>query len=119
MDKLQANGAISWLETLMSVCNEPLLSALASYERALRFKDKHSPWLNQQRWAAIRALLVATESETRRCLNKKSFLMFSLNFFPVLRAAKVGKIAGTSLRKNTQLRADSTLLNSIVTCWRL
>lgn len=72
----------------MRVYNEPLLSALASHERALRLKDKNSPWLNPQRWAAIRALLVATDSETRRWLNKEKFFHAFLQLFPSIEGCK-------------------------------
>jgi hypothetical protein len=79
--KLLPDCATSLLETLISVYNEPLISALASYERVERLENG-SPWSNQQRWAAIRALLVATESETRRWFKKDSLFDVFLELFP-------------------------------------
>jgi hypothetical protein len=79
--KLQPDCATSLLETLISVHNEPLISALASYERVERLENG-SPWSNQQKWAAIRALLVATESETRRWFKKDSLFNVFVELFP-------------------------------------
>jgi len=62
---LKPDCATSFLDRLSTAYDEPLLSALASYKQAKDF-EKDSDWENQRFWAAIRALIVATESETRR-----------------------------------------------------
>jgi hypothetical protein len=64
----------------VNIENEPLLLALASYLSIEHVVVSH-PWENQQRWAAIRAMLVALESETRRWFDKESlFKVFNMIF---------------------------------------
>ena len=69
--KLEPDCASSFISSLSNVYNEPILLALASYEHA-RSQDKKGAWQNQQLWAAIRALVVASESETRSWFGKNS-----------------------------------------------
>lgn len=60
-----------------------MLSALARYQLAERI-EKNSPWENQRVWAAVRALIVATESETRRWFESDATL------FPFLKSRFYG-----------------------------
>ena len=79
--KLQPDCASSLLDALVNIENEPLLLALASYQSIEHVVVSH-PWENQQRWAAIRAMLVALESETRRWFDKESFFKVFNMIFP-------------------------------------
>jgi len=83
VSKLHPDCANSLLDTLSNFDNEPLLLALASYQ-GIEHLEISSPWENQQRWAAIRALIVAMESETRRWFNKENLFQVFLELFPVV-----------------------------------
>ena len=77
IDKLEPNCASSFMVSLSNVYDEPIFLALASYEHA-RSQEQVGAWQNQQLWAAIRALVVASESETRSWFGKDSlFCVFS------------------------------------------
>ena len=71
VDKLEPDCASSFVNTLSTVYNEPILIALASYTHA-RSPQQVGSWNNQQLWAAIRALVVAVESVTRSWFGKDS-----------------------------------------------
>jgi hypothetical protein len=85
--KLHSDCANSLLDTLSKCDNEPLLLALASYQKIEHLEIGY-PWENQQRWAAIRALIVATESETRRWFGKESLFHVFLELFPKDKSSK-------------------------------
>ncbi|MFM6174968.1 MAG: hypothetical protein ACKPB4_23035 [Sphaerospermopsis kisseleviana] len=69
--KLDLDCASSFISSLSTVYNEPILLALASYEHA-RSQEQVGAWKNRKLWAAIRALVVASESETRSWFGKDS-----------------------------------------------
>jgi hypothetical protein len=71
VDKLEPDCASSFMRSLSNVYDEPIYLALASYEHA-RSQEQEGTWQNQQLWAAIRALIVASESETRSWFGKDS-----------------------------------------------
>lgn len=71
VNKLEPDCASSFMSALSNAYNEPILYALASYEHA-RSQKPVGAWQNQQLWAAIRALVVASESETRSWFGKDS-----------------------------------------------
>jgi hypothetical protein len=79
--KLEPDCASSFMSSLLNVYNEPICSALASYEHA-QSQEQVDAWQNQQLWAAIRALVVASESETRSWFNKDSLNKVFLEIFP-------------------------------------
>ena len=85
--KLHSDCANSLLDTLSKCDNEPLLLALVSYQKIEHLEIGY-PWENQQRWAAIRALIVATESETRRWFGKESLFHVFLELFPKDKSSK-------------------------------
>jgi hypothetical protein len=87
LSKLQPDCASSLLDTLVNVENEPLLLALASHERIEHLEISYQ-WENQQRWAAIRAMLVALESETRRWFDKESLFDVFNMIFPCNKTTK-------------------------------
>jgi hypothetical protein len=74
---LQPDCATSFLDQLSKKDNEPLLLALAAYQRAEKY-EMDTFWASQQFWAAIRSLIVATESETRRWFDSNEKLFFFL-----------------------------------------
>jgi hypothetical protein len=80
--QLHPDCATSFLDRLSKIDNEPLLLALAAYQRA----EKHemdTSWASQQFWTAIRSLIVAAESETRRWFDSNELLRsFLQNRFP-------------------------------------
>jgi hypothetical protein len=68
----------SLLETLGGMPDEPLLTALAGYVRVTS-DELNSPWTNGQRWSAVRAVLVALESEAGRWFGGTDGLFSTLN----------------------------------------
>jgi hypothetical protein len=79
---LQPDCATSFLDRLSTIYNEPLLLALAAYKRAERL-EMDTSWAYHRFWAAIRALITATESETRRWFGfDKELYSFLDNRFP-------------------------------------
>lgn len=81
VDKLDPDCASSFIDTLSTVYNEPILLALGSYEKAEKM-EQESSWKNQQLWVAIRQLLVATESETRRWFATESLYKAFEKIYP-------------------------------------
>jgi hypothetical protein len=79
--KLEPDCASSFMSSLSNVYNEPIFLALASYEHA-RSQEQVDAWKNQQLWAAIRALVVASESETRSWFGKDSLYDVFHELFP-------------------------------------
>jgi hypothetical protein len=80
--QLHPDCATSFLDRLSKKDNEPLLLALAAYQRAEKY-EMDTSWANHRFWAAIRALITATESETRRWFDSSELLnSFLQNRFP-------------------------------------
>jgi hypothetical protein len=79
--KLEPDCANSFMSSLSNVYNEPIFLALASYEHA-RSQEQVDAWKNQQLWAAIRALVVASESETRSWFGKDKLYDVFDELFP-------------------------------------
>jgi hypothetical protein len=79
--QLHPDCATSFLDRLSKFDNEPLLLALAAYQRAEKY-EMDTSWASQQFWAAIRSLIVATESETRRWFeSNENLFVFLKNRF--------------------------------------
>jgi hypothetical protein len=71
---LPADTAQTLFETLASSPDNPLLTAIANYQRVM-VSELDTPWGNRRRWSAVRGILVALDSESCRWFLKTKKLI--------------------------------------------